>query len=277
MTEQTEIEETEVAEVLAETPEAAEEDLDFMLDGDTPTPAVEEIVVEEEVAPVEPAENPEVPVVETPVETPTAQPIPDAVTSELQALKAQQQELLDYVAQLKAEHQPEVAPEPELEAIEFIKTDEELREVFDSPGGFNKLLNQIYRAATAKGREMALQAVPEIAQTNAREVYDHRSLIRNFYSANPELLPHVDAIKATAVKLAAENNYTTYAQLLEATEKAVRAEKGIVKQIPKAAPILAAKPPQKQPLAFPGGSGGARKPSPAALSKAQQDIADILF
>ena len=208
---------------------------------------------------------------EQPVVNQPDQGVSQSVLSELQALRDNQQALIEQVKSLKAEKEPE-KKEPEFEQVEFVKSDEDIRRAVDSPEGFNSLLNKVYQIGAAKGREMALQNMPEIVQREATTLYDRRQLIANFYSTNPELAPHAEALKNKAIELASSKVYSDYRTLLEDTEKAIRSEKNI----PKVAPIVQQEPKKqeaKAPLAFPGGKGGtSRKPAPAALSKAQKDM-----
>ena len=254
--------------------DSGDEDLSFL---EEPLP-VEEPSIEtldegvegEEIQPAIPTE-PSVPgvVVETPA-------VPDAVQTELSALRAKLEEVT-VALQERNSIKEEVAKPLEISDIKFVENDDDVRRVFESPETFNELLNKVMRMGVEKGREFALAEMPAIAQAQAREIVDRRAIITNFYTLNPDLATVAEKVKEEAVALAGAKNYKSYTELLADAEVSVRQKLNMPKPAAPRKPPVAAAPKAsngRQP-AFAGAGASGRKPSPGQVSQVEKDLQDL--
>lgn len=212
---------------------------------------------------------------------PANQPgVPDAVRDEIAALRAQVEELKALRAEVaKTEEKKEL----EIEEVEFVKTEDDIRAALDSPESFNKLLNNVMKLGVTKGREMALSEMPTIAQAQAREVVNRRAVISNFFTTNSDLAPLSDKVQeeATAIAAKGEKKYESFAELLADAEVVVRQKynkpKPTVPQGQQNPPAAAPQPKpnnNRQP-AFAGAGASGRKPSPGEVGREEQDLRDL--
>ena len=196
----------------------------------TTEPVVTEPVVTEPVV-TEPVKKVEEPVVTEPVTEPVVAQ-PPAGNTEIDALKAQvealQQLLTTMTAQApsstsKVEELPE-AIEPEV-VSEFVKSEEELTEIFRTREGFNKFLSGVYEKAVRE----ALRLTPAAVNNLVNQRIGHQLLIQQFYNDNPELAvidekenrPQIVSFIATRV--ASEHTDWDVRKVFQETERQARA------------------------------------------------------
>lgn len=148
--------------------------------------------------------------------------------------------------ELPAERRQE--PKGEVNFLEGVEVDR----LFDDPSSvLNTLLNKVYQ----RGREAALEDLPTLVESHARQVVDVRLQADRFWKENSDLREYQDFVGVVANQVVNENPNWTLDQVYNETAKRTRE---------RLAPILSAEKSSDTPPtnpALPDKRGGRRPPA----------------
>lgn len=163
----------------------------------------------------------------------------------------------------------EVAPEEWITADQF-------DELSSTPEGLNQLLNQVYKKAVDKGRELALSQTLPAARAEMQSQLTVYSKAMQFYTENPDLSVHKSYVSSVATRLASEHPDWDVDKIYQETASQARSGLQLSGSKPAQAAPAAKKPaPAKQPG---GAPRSVRKPATQQkqLSELEKDIESIL-
>lgn len=246
--EEEEIEEGEVAEE-----EGEEEEADGDEGGET-----EEGDEEEEVA--EPEEEPG-----------------EDYKAQLEALKNQNDLLLEQMNKLSAKAQEEVvepkdkeAPAEEPELPDFVG-ELDLDTLAMDKNVLNSVLNGVVATAVNKAVEQMLVNIPGVVSAQVRQQKYLNDAVEDFYNANEDLIPARKVVAMNTNEIVAEHPDWKLDQVLEEAAKKTRSMLGIIKSATKTDTNESGRKP-----ALPKKTSARRKSKKPSMTKLEQEIADLM-
>lgn len=143
----------------------------------------------------------------------------------------------------------------EADVIPFVKDMEDFKASVESPEKFNTLLTRVYNQAIGS----VLHRVPEVVVALVQHHMTVSEITRDFYTRNPDLVPHADYLAHLTNQIQNQNPKATFKQVTEKVEEEAR------KRFPKST----------------GGNGGmvgggARAPRAPINTKALSPIGEML-
>lgn len=171
--------------------------------------------------------------------------------------------------------QAPVPPQP-MQPFEFVKTEEEMDELFKTKEGFNKLLTGVMY----KSVESMMRVVPKLVSTLADQQITTRSAITEFYSNNKDLIPSKAYVGMVADELVAHHPDWTMDKLFGELGKEVRTRLKMVgggaqAPIPPQGPTPPQPPQPPQGPAFAGTGGAGGRGGGAPQSSLQKEIDEL--
>lgn len=168
-----------------------------------------------------------------------------------------------------------VAPAPTNEppaTMKFLEKEEDLDKALNSVDNFNDLLSNVMTKVEA----IILEKATAMASQMANSVYTQRSMVTDFYNANPDLNEHKAFVGVVANEIAAANPDWDMKKVVDALPAEVknRLKLGINVEVPPPE-VPPATPPA--PPAFAGGKGSRRDGGPPTPPSAiEKEVADLL-
>ena len=158
---------------------------------------------------------------------PEPEPEPDPIT----ALKEEINELKAKLEQRRTE--PEKPTELVIDDQDFI-SGVDIDEISSDPQKLNSLLNSVYKLAVKQTSkhigEDLLKSIPSIVRTNLAVMENLKEASKEFYKANPDLVPYKKTVALVFEELSSKNPDRNYIDLIKLTGEEARKKLGIEKK-----------------------------------------------
>lgn len=230
---------------------------------------------------VEPTPEPvteEVAGLDSVVETVVEQPVVDSLEEVNARLQAQLNEMAARMQSIQAP--PAVIPPTEADTLRTqqqadraavnppaqpdvleLVNEGEFEAAFQSPAGFNAILNKVYQRATSDVMQRFAVMVPSMVNQQVTL----QTMVQDFYRANDDLVPFSPFVGYVTNELASAHPEWEYKQLFKEVETEARKRLNKMKDQKRtvAPPVTAPKP-------------GSRMPAPKPLSDLEKQLADMM-
>ncbi len=114
----------------------------------------------------------------------------------------------------------------EPQVIPFVKTQEDLQKIFESPESFNKFLTNFGEQV----REVALRGIPMLVGNVVRHNVTIESVVRDFYQRNPEFATIKPFVALTVNEVERDNPGKPLGEIMPIVETRIREKLRIVKK-----------------------------------------------
>lgn len=157
-----------------------------------------------------------------------------------------------------------------LQALEFVKKEEDIDAILKSPESFNSFMNFV----VGKTLEYAFQSIPSVTSNLVQNQVEQQVVVEKFYDKNEDLLQFRNVVKNNYVKLAKTNPDWGLKKLLDEAGKESRAQLKLKAKIEADAKRKQADLKKPSPVALPHMQR--RAASKGVLTGQRKLIADIL-